>query len=133
MKSCDKCPDSACCRDVTVGIDEPETIKDWDEIRWMVAHQNVMVYLDNEDDWVVEFKTDCTKLEDNGKCKIYNNRPHMCSNHSPENCVFYGEGDVWKLKFETIEEVEKHIKEKVKPKMIKKLEKDLEKAKKWLE
>ncbi len=59
MITCDNCPDSTCCRDVTVEIDEPETLEEWDEIRWMVAHKNVAVYKDNEDDWVVEFNTPC--------------------------------------------------------------------------
>ena len=53
MIDCEQCPDSSCCKDVTVEIDEPDTVEDWDEIRWMVSHKNVSVYKDNEDEkWV---------------------------------------------------------------------------------
>ncbi|MFH1972279.1 MAG: YkgJ family cysteine cluster protein [archaeon] len=116
MVTCDQC-DGECCRDVTVELDEPEDMKDWEDIRWMVAHENVSVYLDNEDDWVVEFRTPCTQLDKNNKCKIYNKRPDMCKNHEEDNCVKNGEGDVHKLKFDTIEEVDEYIEKVAKPKI----------------
>ena len=131
MITCDQCPDSACCRDVTVEIEEPETLEDWDEIRWMVAHKNVAVYVDNDDDWVVEFKTPCKKLDDKGKCTIYHERPQMCKEHELESCVYNGEGTVEKMRFDTMAQVEEHIKSKVKTKMIEELQEEMDKIKEW--
>ncbi len=133
MITCDKCPDAGCCRDVTVGIDDPETIQDWDEIRWMIAHKNVSVYQDNEEDWVVEFRTDCTKLNEDNTCKIYQKRPKMCRDHENDNCIYNGEGDVHLIRFDTIEQVEEHIKNQIKPKMLQKAQRELTKLQAWLE
>ena len=47
MATCNEC-NGACCKEICVGIDEPKTIDDWDEIRWMVAHENIAVYVDEE-------------------------------------------------------------------------------------
>ena len=131
MINCDQCPDSSCCKDVTVEIDEPTTVEDWDEIRWMVSHKNVSVYQDNEEDWVVEFKTPCAKLDESGKCTVYDKRPDICRGHDLDTCVYNGEGDTHLVRFETVEDVEKYIKENVFDKMKKEAQKDLEDVKKW--
>ena len=133
MVSCDKCPDAACCRDVTVGIDDPETIQDWDEIRWMISHHNVSVYKDNDEDWVVEFNTDCTKLNEDNTCQVYKTRPKMCRDHENDSCIYNGEGDVHEIRFDTVEQVEEHIKNQIKPKMLQKAERELAKLKAWME
>jgi len=126
MITCDICPDSACCRDVTVEIDEPETLEDWDEIRWMVGHQNVAVYKDGDDDWVVEFKTPCSKLGPNGKCTIYKTRPKKCIDHPVETCVYNGEDDEDEIRFENMEQVDEYVKKHVIPEMKEDLKKQLE-------
>ncbi len=133
MITCEECPDSTCCRDVTVEIDEPDSLEDWDEFRWMVAHKNVAVYKDDEDDWVVEFKTPCENLEEDGKCKVYYKRPRTCSKHSPETCVRNGEEDAEEIRFDTMEQVEEYVKEKVLPKLEKEAQKNWEELKnlKW--
>jgi uncharacterized protein len=126
MINCDEC-NGECCRDVTVGLDEPENMEDWQDIRWMVVHNNVSVYLDEEGDWVVEFKTPCVKLDKDNKCTMYTNRPVMCRNHELDSCIKNGEGDLHKIRFDTIEEVDEYIEKVVKPQMEmqKKLKKDL--------
>jgi len=116
MVTCEEC-NGECCRDVTVELDEPEDMEDWEDIRWMVAHKNVSVYLDNEGDWVIEFRTPCMQLNDDNSCKIYDKRPHMCRQHTEETCVKNGEGEVHELRFDTMEEVEEYIEKVVKPKM----------------
>jgi len=126
MITCDQCKESKCCKDVTVEIDEPTDFEDWDEIRWMVAHQNVAVYLDNDDDWVVEFRTPCSKLNKDGKCKIYNKKPKTCSEHELDSCVMNGEGEPEKLRFDTVEQVEEYFERKIKPKLIKNFKKDMD-------
>jgi Fe-S-cluster containining protein len=131
MITCDKCPDSACCRDVTVEIDEPETLEEWDEIRWMVAHKNVAVYVDEDDDWVVVFKTDCNKLDEKGKCTTYNTRPQKCKDHPMDSCVYNGEGDLEKIRFDTMDQVEQYVKKEILPDKKKELQKELAQIDVW--
>ena len=110
MKDCLEC-NQECCRSVVVEIDEPETEREWDDIRWQVAHKNVNVFLDNDDDWCIEFFTDCEQLDENGRGKIYEKRPRMCRDHDPESCEVNGDGRYYKLIFRSIEDVEKYLKE----------------------
>ena len=133
MINCDNCPDSSCCKDVTVEIDDPEDFEDWDEIRWMVAHKNVSVYRDDEEDWLVEFKTPCDKLDESGKCTVYDKRPKTCKEHPEANCVHNGEDDDDEIRFNTMEEVEKYVREKVLPGLEKEAKDNLEKLQnlKW--
>ena len=118
MMKCEDCR-AECCREISVEIDVPETMQDWDTIRWMVAHENVAVYTDEEGDWLVEFKTKCAKLDTNNRCTIYKTRPKVCSEHPVDDCVMNSKDPAEKLRFDTIEEVEKYIEEVIKPMLLK--------------
>jgi uncharacterized protein len=99
-----------CCSYVTVHIDEPEDKEDWEAIRWYVIHDDVIVFVDNEGDWLVEFKTKCSAIKNNGDCGIYENRPDVCRNHDPDNCEHNGEGESYELIFRTEEDVRNYMK-----------------------
>ncbi len=106
-----------CCRNVAVSLDTPRSKKSWDEIRWLVAHKNVHVFKDLENDWLVEFLTDCDKLDVRGRCKIYKKRPITCREHEPHECIINGAEDYYKIIFRNAEDVEKFLeKKKVKQK-----------------
>ncbi|MBS3162511.1 YkgJ family cysteine cluster protein [Candidatus Woesearchaeota archaeon] len=121
MATCNEC-NGACCREICVEIDEPKTVEDWDEIRWMVAHENIAVYVDDEDDWLVEIQTNCSKLNKDNKCLIYEKRPLICKDHKTDTCVKNAEEEGEKLRFNNVEEVEAHIEKVVKPKIRKDLD-----------
>lgn len=108
MKTCEECKQE-CCSNVIIEIDEPETIEDWDDIKWQVAHKNVRVIKDNDDDWCIEFLTTCDEMDENGKCKVYEKRPKMCRNHDSETCVVNGEGEYYKIEFNNIKDVEQYL------------------------
>ncbi len=109
MKHCNEC-ESDCCRYVAVEIDEPETPEDFDEIRWFLAHKDVRVYKDTDGDWLIEFKTPCNMLDENHRCKIYDQRPAICQGHGMDECIHNGEGEVEEILFETVEDVERYMK-----------------------
>ena len=111
MITCDEC-NAKCCRYVAVEMDEPDCLDDWDQIKWMLMHENIRVYLDNEGDWVAEFITKCKNLDKNNKCKIYDSRPDLCKEHEMESCVMNGEGKVEVLLFESPEDVDNYLKKK---------------------
>jgi Fe-S-cluster containining protein len=111
MIHCKDCK-SDCCKYIAVEIDEPETPEEFDEIRWFVAHENVRVYKDSDEDWLVEFVTPCKMLDEHNNCKIYGKRPKICDEHGMDECVQNGEGDVELILFETVEQVEEYMKKK---------------------
>jgi Fe-S-cluster containining protein len=109
IKSCEECK-GACCKDVAIEIDEPEDFDDFEDIKWLIAHENVNVYLDNEHDWLVEFKTRCKFLDEKNRCKIYHNRYKVCGEHDPISCVSNGNGRHHKMIFRNERDVDKYMK-----------------------
>jgi Fe-S-cluster containining protein len=101
---------SMCCDYVTVEIDEPETKDDFDEIIWFINHKNVIVYLDNEDSWNVEFETPCIHMNEKGLCGVYNERPDICRDYSQDECLKCGEGEIFKILFKTKQDVVDYVK-----------------------
>jgi len=100
-----------CCEYVTIEFDTPETKEDYEEVIWMLMHENVTVYID-EDGWNVEFKTPCMALDEKGLCKIYPERPEICKKYSQDDCIKHGDGDFCSYLFKTKEDLLKYLKEK---------------------
>ncbi len=98
--TCEMCT-GVCCRYVAVPLDDPDDERDIQDIRWFLLHENVAVYIDEDDDWFIEFKTKCKKLGDNNKCTAYETRPTMCREHTMDTCEKNGEGDPWVHYFDT--------------------------------
>jgi uncharacterized protein len=99
-----------CCKGVAVPMSTPRTDKDWGEVRWLVAHENVHIFKDHENDWLVEFMTTCEQLDEEHKCKVYRKRPHICKEHEHDECVKNGEEAYHKIIFRHLEDVEKFLK-----------------------
>ena len=110
IKECTDC-NKECCKSVIVEIDEPKTREDWDDIRWEVAHENVNVLKDDEGDWCIEFLTPCTKLDSEGKCKIYDKRPRICKKYNLNSCLLNGDSEYYEIIFRSTEEVDKYLSE----------------------
>jgi Fe-S-cluster containining protein len=114
MSPCSKC-NAACCRYITTIITEPKDSEDWDEIKWMLLHKGVMVYIDEDGDWNVETLTNCKHLdEETNKCMIYETRPQVCRDHGADECeIVEGEdfADVILRKPEDVDEYVKKISE----------------------
>lgn len=117
MITCKEC-NGACCRYVTVTLDNPEDKEDWDHIKWLVAHKNVIVYQDNDGDWLAEFQTPCEYLGPKNECLCYENRPDICREHGMDECIINGEGEVSQIQFDCIEDVENYMKIKYKNKKL---------------
>ena len=108
-KLCKGC--SICCGYVTVEFDTPETKEDYEDILWMLIHENVSVFID-DDGWNVEFKTNCKHLAKEGLCSIYNKRPSICKKYNQDECIKHGEGEFYNYRFECEEDLFKYLKEK---------------------
>jgi len=107
--TCEKC-DGKCCKYVAIEIDTPESLKDFDDIRWYVAHKNINVYVDDDYQWHVEFLTPCEHLGEDNLCQIYETRPKICREYNQDECPFHNVYEE-KFTFRNIEDVDKYIRE----------------------
>ena len=112
MAKCSEC-DGQCCKYITITVDEPKKDIDFEELKWFLCHENILVYIDHEDDWCVEVKTPC-KFQDpvTNHCTIYEKRPRVCIEHGLDEC----EGnkdyeDYCQRAFKTLEDIDEYRKE----------------------
>lgn len=113
MESCAKC--SACCFNVSVEVDAPEDDNDVDQYVWLLLHEGVTMYVEGGD-WHVEFKCRCKALAADGTCGIYEDRPKICRDYCPSECLRHGEGDFFDEYFKTPQELLGYWKNKGKKK-----------------
>lgn len=85
---CDKCS-ALCCRYIALPIDNPESVKDYDNIRWYLVHENVVVFIEDKQ-WYVGFFTRCKHLQPDNRCGIYAIRPRICRQYTTDNCDWHG-------------------------------------------
>ena len=90
-----------CCNYVAVEIDNPGGFRDYDNIYWYLTHRGVSVYVDWEGAWFIEFETSCRHITPGRTCGIYEDRPHMCSDFSWDECEKTTQERAWKHRFET--------------------------------
>jgi len=107
--TCEEC-NGKCCRDVSIEMDAPKKFEDFEILKWFLAHKNISVYIDQEGEWLVEFKTDCKFLNKDSTCKIYKERYAICQDHEPDECIKNGSGKHYKTFFKNADDVDKYMK-----------------------
>ena len=111
MADCSKC-DGHCCKYITIQIDEPEDNIDFEELKWFLCHEHIIVYIDHDNEWCVEVKTPC-KFQDpkTNLCTNYEKRPTACAEHETHECEGNDEHDpYYKIKFKTSEDIDAYKK-----------------------
>lgn len=78
-----------CCEYISLEIDPPTTLKDVDHIVWYLIHRNVWVWVDEDNKWYVQFNTPCEKLQPDGRCGWYPERPKICQDYQQSECPRY--------------------------------------------
>ena len=106
--NCKSCP-ALCCKYVALQIDTPENKQDWDNLFWYLHHENIKIYLDHEDDWMIEFSTPCKNLLAHNQCEIYEHRPKVCRNHTTSECEHHGKKSPYKKLFENAQELKIYL------------------------
>ena len=106
---CDKCT-GLCCRYFALPIETPEDKEDFDDIRWYLCHEDITVFVE-DDDWYINIKNKCKHLSDKDyKCGKYGNRPKICRKYDHDDCDFVqGEYD-YELHFTDDKQMEEYIK-----------------------
>ena len=85
---CDECA-ALCCRYFALPLDSPKDVKDYDNIRWYLMHENVVVFIDKKQ-WYIGIMTRCKNLQQDNRCAVYDTRPRICRSYSTDNCDYHG-------------------------------------------
>lgn len=111
MTSCEDC-DGDCCKYITCIVKAPKGPEDWDELKWMLLHKGVTIYVDEDGDWNVEVMTTCKKLGKDNRCTIYDKRPDVCKDHGTHECESNEDSFEPNIHFEKPEDVDNYLKKK---------------------
>ena len=85
---CEHCT-GECCRYIALPIDEPETRRDFEDIRWYLMHEGVTVFVE-EGYWYIQIRTKCRHLQADFRCGVYETRPTICREYKAEDCDYVG-------------------------------------------
>lgn len=84
---CSFCIPSKCCTYITQEIEVPRTIRQFDTLLWQLAHDNIQLYKE-EGDWYLLINSVCSNLLPDGGCGIYDTRPMVCREHTNDHCEY---------------------------------------------
>ena len=84
LTACTEC--AKCCTYVSVGINEPRTVRSASDVLWYLYHDQVSVYRDGDGEWSVVFETRCRHLQGDLLCGVYADRPIVCRDFDNTTC-----------------------------------------------
>lgn len=126
---CDKCS-GLCCKYFALPLDDPEDWDDYDDIRWFLCHENIEVFVE-DDDWYINVKNKCKHLADkDSKCDMYDIRPKICRGYKMSDCDYTGKEYDYELHFTNDRQMEEYMKIKFGDKVFEKLTPKKKKRKK---
>jgi Fe-S-cluster containining protein len=85
---CDQCS-ALCCRYFALPLDNPTTVRDYDNIRWYLCHENVVVFVEKRQ-WYIGIMSRCKQLQPDNRCGIYQTRPRVCREYTTDTCDYHG-------------------------------------------
>jgi uncharacterized protein len=106
---CDQCA-ALCCRYFALPIDNPKTARQYDDIRWYLCHENVVVFIE-EKQWYLGIMSRCKHLQPDNRCGIYERRPKVCREYKTDNCDYHGGEYDFERLFTSAEQLEAYAKE----------------------
>lgn len=115
---CRKCG-AKCCRYFCFEIDTPESFDEYDDIRWFLLHENISVHID-KGDWYISIANRCEALDEDNRCRVYEDRPLICRKYSMSDCDFTDGHYGYDALFETPEQLEAYARKALGKKAYKK-------------
>lgn len=110
---CDFCV-GKCCRYFTVPLKTPRTRADFDELRWYLAHERTLIFVETETTgkkprvkWNLVVWNRCDYLGPDQRCGIYDDRPQVCRDYTPDTCE-YDSPWVFERSFETPDSIREY-------------------------
>ena len=112
---CGRCTNSLCCHYITQKIETPRTKYDFDCLLWQISHENIHIYKDGRE-WYLLVQTKCTHLIDpGGLCGIYERRPDICRAHKNDFCEYDQPlDDGYELYFKNYDQLRRYCKKRFK-------------------
>lgn len=111
---CSFCVGSKCCNYVTQEIETPRSKQDFDHLVWVVSHDNLQVYKD-DDGWYLLINGSCNHLQADGRCGIYDTRPQICRDYKNDYCEYDQPAEEgFELYFRNDKELEKYCRKRFK-------------------
>ena len=108
---CTKCS-ALCCRYFALPIDNPTCKHDYDNIRWYLLHENVTIFVEDEQ-WYIGIANRCKALRADNLCGVYETRPKVCRGYSTDNCEYHGGDYEFEALFTSAEQLEAYAKGKL--------------------
>ena len=109
---CEQCA-ALCCRYFALPIDNPKSARQYDDIRWYLCHENVVVFIE-EKQWYLGIMSRCKHLQPDNRCGIYETRPKVCREYTTDNCDYHGGEYNFEKLFTSAEQLQAYAKEKLK-------------------
>ena len=103
---CEHCT-AKCCRYFALPTDVPESLEEFEFLRWFLLHEHATVFVE-DGSWFVCVHTVCKHLQEDQRCGIYETRPKICRDYTTDNCE-YEDDWVYDQYFETAEQVEEYM------------------------
>jgi len=104
---CEHCT-GLCCQYIALPIDTPKTPGDFDDIRWYLIHENVSVFVE-EGEWYILFRTPCRHLLPDHRCGIYATRPRVCRKYGTDECDYHSGDYGWEHHFSAPEHLDEYL------------------------
>ena len=95
-----------CCRYFALPIDKPTNYEEFDFVRWYLYHERASVFVE-DGEWFLLVHNVCKELDEKNRCRVYEKRPQICREYSPEKCE-YDDLFLFEQYFETPEQVEEY-------------------------
>ncbi len=84
---CEHCT-AKCCRYIALPLPrKPKTWGDFDEIRWFLTHQDINIFVD-DGEWYLLVHRTCQYLQADYRCGIYETRPQICRTYTTDECEY---------------------------------------------
>lgn len=104
---CEHCT-GACCKYVALPIETPETLKEFDDVRWYLLHEGISVFIE-DGDWYITMTTHCRHLQPDNRCGIYETRPQICRDYTTDNCDYHSGDYNWTAHFTCPEHLDDYV------------------------
>jgi len=108
---CEQCA-ALCCRYFALPIDNPTEANDYDNIRWYLMHESVVVFVEKKQ-WYIGIMTRCKNLQPDNRCGIYLERPRICRKYTTDNCDYHGAQYDYEHLFTSSEQLRAYAEEKL--------------------
>jgi uncharacterized protein len=104
---CEHCT-AMCCKYIALPIETPETAADFDDVRWYLLHENIAVFVE-DGDWYLLIRSSCRHLLPDHRCGLYATRPNICRKYTTKECDYHSGDYGWEHHFAAPEHLDEYV------------------------